>query len=475
MQPIEAIILAAGQGTRLKSQTPKVLHKLFGRSLLERVLRNLEGLSVRQVYLVIGHGREQVQKEVQGMDLPYPIFPVVQEPQLGTGHAVVQVKEALQTSQASQYKGSMLIATGDAPLLTPESFEKLVQAHQKEGNAISLLVATLDNPTGYGRVIMDGDRLVKIVEEKDTTFEEKFVTTVNTGVYCIQWDVVSPLLDELSSENAQGEFYLTDIIELAVARQMKVGGVRLSDSDEMIGVNSRADLSLCFHILNQRTQEHLMKTGVTIMDPVTTVVGPEVQIGADTVLYPGCFLEGAITIGERCAIGPQTSLMGTVSVGNDSTVMHSVVRDSQIGENTSVGPFAHLRDGSVLSHHVRIGNFVEVKNSNIDHHSNAAHLAYLGDADLGSEVNMGAGSITANYDPIRQEKHRTTLEDGVKVGCNAVLVAPLTVAHDACVAAGSVITENVAPWDLAIARPKQSLISQWVSRIKQQKAPTKTP
>jgi bifunctional UDP-N-acetylglucosamine pyrophosphorylase/glucosamine-1-phosphate N-acetyltransferase len=468
--PIEAIILAAGQGTRLKSQTPKVLHKLFGRSLIERVLRNIEGLGIRQVHLVIGHGREQVQAEVQQLDLSYAIFPVVQEPQMGTGHAVMQVKEAMSTP----YDGAMLIATGDAPLLTPETFSRLIASHRQTGNAITLLVANLDVPTGYGRVVMDGDRLVKVVEEKDTTFEEKLITTVNTGVYCIDWPKVSPLLDKLSANNAQKEFYLTDIIALAVEAGMPVGTARLLDAQEMIGVNSRADLALCYHLLNQKTQERLMMQGVTLVDPVSTVVGPEVQAGADTVLYPGCTLEGEITIGSRCIIGPHTTLMGRVQVGDDSSVMHSVVRDSEIGAQTSVGPFAHLRDGAVLSHHVRVGNFVEVKNTRIDHHSNAAHLAYLGDAVLGSEVNMGAGSITANYDPVRQQKHQTVIEDGVKVGCNSVLVAPVRIGENSCVAAGSVITQDVDPWDLAIARPKQTHLPQWVAKIKE-KTPSKAP
>lgn len=467
-KPLEAIVLAAGQGKRLKSQTPKVLHPLFGKSLLHRVLNAFEALQpvmgLQQVYLVIGHGREQVQAAVQTMDLSIPIFPVVQEPQLGTGHAVQQVKEAMTTP----YQGDMLIATGDAPLMRASSLAKLVRTHQDSQSAITLLVATLDTPTGYGRVVMDGETLLKVVEEKDTTFEEKLIQTVNTGVYCLDWQQVAPLLDQLGNTNAQNEYYLTDIIALAVEKGLKVSISRLCDYQEMLGVNSREDLALCSSILNQRTQEKLLLDGVTLVDPVSTVVGPEVQIGSDTVLYPGCYLEGDIQIGTGCEIGPFTTLRGRVQIGDRTKVIHSLLQDSSVGDDSSVGPFAHLRDGAVLSHHVRVGNFVEVKNTRIDHHSNAAHLAYLGDADLGSEVNMGAGSITANYDPIRQSKHRTTIENGVKVGCNAVLVAPVTLGEGSCVAAGSVITHDVEEDALAIARPKQSAIAHWVSKVRRQ-------
>lgn len=468
-KPMNAIILAAGQGTRLKSPTPKVLHKLFGKSLLERVLRTLEKVSIQQVYLVLGHGRTEVQSAVQSWNLSCPIFPVVQEPQLGTGHAVQQVKLAA----ANTLNGDVLIATGDAPLFTPDSLQALIETHRQSGNALSLLVADLESPTGYGRVLTDGGRILGIVEEKDACPEEKAVKTVNTGVYCIDWETISPLLDKISSQNAQGEFYLTDVVALAVAERLPVGGVWLKDSREMLGVNSRADLALCHQVLNIRTQADLMAAGVTILDPGQTMISPEVQIGQDSVIYPGCYLEGDILVGSRCEIGPQTTLVGRVSIGDDSSVIHSRVKDSTIGSGTTVGPFAHLRDGTALSDHVRVGNFVEVKNTRISHHSNAAHLAYLGDADLGSEVNMGAGSITANYDPIRDTKHKTVIEDGVKVGCNAVLVAPLTVSHDSCVAAGSVITKNVDPWDLAIARPKQTQIPQWVAKIKNEAAPSK--
>jgi bifunctional UDP-N-acetylglucosamine pyrophosphorylase/glucosamine-1-phosphate N-acetyltransferase len=321
---------------------------------------------------------------------------------------------------------------------------------------------------------MNRNQLTKIVEERDASPEEKAIKTVNTGIYCLSWNKIAPLLDKLSANNAQGELYLTDVIEIANQQGLRVGCVSLQDPNEMLGVNARTDLALCHKILNERSQQALMDAGVTIINPEQTMVAPEVSVGADTVIYPGCFLQGNITIGERCTLGPNTTLMGQVSIGDDSSVISSLIKDSMVGSRSTVGPFAHLRDGTYLSDHVRIGNFVEVKNTRIDHHTNAAHLAYLGDAVIGTGVNMGAGSITANYDPVRNEKHQTIIEDGVKVGCNAVLVAPVTIAHDSCVAAGSVITKNVEPWDLAIARPKQTQIPQWVAKIQRETTPTKS-
>jgi bifunctional UDP-N-acetylglucosamine pyrophosphorylase/glucosamine-1-phosphate N-acetyltransferase len=428
--------------------------------LLHRVLDALEGLPVQNTYVVVGHGREQVAAELKRQTRTYPLVPVVQEPQLGTGHAVQQVKQA-----APSFARDVMITTGDAPLLTAESLQKLARVHRNSGNQLTLLAATLENPAGYGRVITTGDRVDRIVEQKDASPQELAVKLVNTGIYCLDWEAVAPFLDQLSSNNAQGEFYLTDIVAMAVNQGLRVGVVHMEDPDEMLGVNSRQDLAECGRVLNRRTLNRLMAAGVTIVDPGSTMIGPEVSIGPDTILYPGCFLEGAVTIGGQCVIGPQTTLMGTVSIGDRTAVMHSVIRNSEIGPDNTIGPFAHIRDGASISHHVRIGNFVEVKNSRIEHHTNAAHLSYLGDTDLGTDVNIGAGTITANYDPIRDLKHRTRIEDGVKIGCNSVLVAPVTVRERSCVAAGSVITREVAPWALAIARPKQTELPDWVAKI----------
>lgn len=473
---MRAVVLAAGKGTRLKSELPKVLHPLFGKPLLVRVLETLASLNPEEACAIIGHGREQVAFCLEGMDLGYAVKTVVQEPQLGTGHALLQVRQKL--SEWAKYEGDALILSGDVPLLRAESLQELLTVHQREKNDLTLLAATLPSPFGYGRVIVsEGNQVSRIVEEKDASPDEKLVQTVNTGIYCLNWARISPLLEKLSNNNAQSEFYLTDVIALAVSAGHSVGLALLEDPQEMLGVNSRADLALCHDVLNRRTLDQLMADGVTILNPATTMIAPEVAIGADTTVLPGCYLTGDVTIGQRCAIGPHTVMSGNVSVGDDCRIIHSHVRDSNIGPFTSIGPFAQLRDGAEIGHHVLIGNFVEVKKSTIDHHTFASHLAYIGDASLGSDVNVGAGTITANYDPIRDIKQQTIIEDGAKIGSNSVLVAPVTIGDHASVAAGSVITKDVPAWDLAIARGRQVEITGWVKRVKTNKTtePAKKP
>lgn len=460
----KAVILAAGKGTRLKSDLPKVLHPLFGKPLLMRVLDTLGLLSTQEACVIVGHGRDQVIETLDAYEANYSVCTVVQEPQLGTGHALLQVRQKLTDWQA--FAGDVLILSGDVPLLEASTLETMLQAHQAEKNDLTVLVATMDNPFGYGRVMTEGQSVVRVVEQKDATEAEKRVKTVNTGVYCLNWAKISPLLEQLSSNNAQGEFYLTDVIALAVQAGYRVGLSHLDNPDEVLGVNARADLAKCHEVLNQRSLNRLMADGVTLLHPASTFIGPEVRIGTDSTVLPGCYLQGAISIGKRCVIGPHTTLSGSVEIADDVKITQSAVRDSRIGAFTTIGPFAQLRDGVDISHHVNIGNFVEVKKTRIAHHTNAAHLTYLGDAELGTDVNIGAGVITANYDPVRDIKERTLIEDGAKIGCNSVLIAPVTVGQNASVAAGSVITKDVKPWDLAIARGRQVEITGWVKRVK---------
>jgi bifunctional UDP-N-acetylglucosamine pyrophosphorylase/glucosamine-1-phosphate N-acetyltransferase len=464
MTAIRAVIMAAGKGTRLKSELPKVLHPLFGKPLLLRVLDTLAYMKASEACVIIGHGREQVKTALNAYQTPLAIDTVVQEPQLGTGHALQQVRAQL--SAWNNFTGDVLILSGDVPLLRAESLETLLKVHQAGNHDLTLLAATMPNPFGYGRVVTDGEAVTRVVEQKDATEDEKRIQLINTGIYCLNWAKISPLLDKLSNNNAQGEFYLTDVIALAVQAGYIVGVAHLDDPGEVLGVNSRADLAQCHEVLNQRSLNRLMAEGVTILHPTSSFIGPEVAIGADTTILPGCYLQGEITIGKRCTIGPHTTMSGSVVIEDDVKVMQSMVRDARIGSFTNVGPFAQLRDGVDVSHHVNIGNFVEVKKTRIDHHTNAAHLAYLGDATLGTDVNIGAGTITANYDPIRDIKEQTIIEDGAKVGSNSVLVAPVTIGENASVAAGSVITKNVPAWDLAIARGRQVEIAGWVKRIK---------
>jgi bifunctional UDP-N-acetylglucosamine pyrophosphorylase/glucosamine-1-phosphate N-acetyltransferase len=472
---LKAVILAAGKGTRLKSELPKVLHPLFGKPLLMRVLDTLNRLDASEACIIVGHGREQVIPALKvyeeatlattsGSAKLTAITTITQEPQLGTGHALLQVRQKL--SAWAAYTGDVLVLSGDVPLLTANSLARLLETHRAAKNDLTLLAATLANPFGYGRVITEGRAVTRIVEQKDATDAEQNVPLVNTGIYCLNWAKISPLLEQLSNHNAQGEFYLTDVIALAVKAGFSVGMEHLDEPEEMLGVNSRADLALCHEVLNRRTLNRLMSEGVTVLHPASTFIGPEVSIGSDSTVLPGCYLQGDVTIGQRCTIGPHTTLSGTVVIEDDVKVIQSAVRDARIGSFTSVGPFAQLRDGVTLGHHVNIGNFVEVKKASIDHHTNAAHLSYLGDATLGTDVNIGAGTITANYDPIRDVKSQTIIEDGAKVGSNSVLIAPVTVGQNASVAAGSVITKDVAPWDLAIARGRQVAVAGWVKRTK---------
>lgn len=465
---MRAVILAGGKGTRLKSDRPKVLHPLFEKPLLGHVLDALRESAVDQVCVIVGHGREAVASWLSSACGPAlaagSIRTVVQEPQLGTGHAVMQVQAQL-ADWATEAR-DVLILSGDVPLLRAESLAELVSVHQAQHRDLTVLTAQLPDPTGYGRVIEEGSTW-RIVEEKDATPAEKSVRTINTGIYCLNWQTVAPLLSRLSNQNAQNEYYLTDVVALAVQAGLRVGIATLADAEEMLGVNSRADLAACHAALNRRTLDRLMTQGVTVVDPVQTMVGPEVQMGADTVILPGCYLVGQITVGKSCVLGPQTTMTGSVTVGDAVHITHSVVRDTRIGDQCRVGPFAQLRDGVELSHHVHIGNFVEVKKTSIDHHTNAAHLAYLGDATLGQDVNIGAGTITANYDPIRDVKSQTRIADGAKIGSNSVLVAPVSVGESASVAAGSVITKDVAPHDLAIARGRQVAITGWVRRVRE--------
>lgn len=467
----KAVIMAAGKGTRLKSDLPKVLHPLFGKPLLIRVLDTLGRLNAQEACAIIGHGREQVAETLNSYESAYPVRTVVQEPQLGTGHALLQVRQKLTDWQG--FNGDVLILSGDVPLLEAATLEALLRAHQSENNDLTVLAATMTNPFGYGRVITNGKAVVKVVEQKDATEAEQRVQEINTGIYCLNWTKISPLLEQLSNNNAQGEFYLTDVIALAVKAGYAVGLAHLDDPDEVLGVNSRADLAKCHEVLNQRTLNRLMAEGVTILHPASTFIGPEVSIGADSTVLPGCYLQGTVTIGKRCVIGPHTTMSGVVDIADDVKVIQSAIRDARIDQFTNIGPFAQLRDGVEISHHVNIGNFVEVKKTRIDHHTNAAHLTYLGDAELGTDVNIGAGTITANYDPVRDIKERTIIEDGAKIGSNSVLIAPVTVGQNASVAAGSVITKNVAPWDLAIARGRQVEIAGWVKRVKGAEATAK--
>ncbi len=452
MNHFTAVILAAGKGTRMKSDRPKVLHEVAGRAMVDHVLSAAEAAGASRRLVVIGFGGERVAAAVEGR-----AETVVQEEQLGTGHALLASQAAL-----ANFSGTIMVLCGDTPLLRAETLRQFYQAHQASGAQATVLTAILDDPTGYGRIIRDDfGGVCRIVEQKDASDAERSVREVNTGIYCFEAPLVFEVLAGVGSNNAQGEYYLTDVLGDLVARGHSVRAVVVEDTEEMMGINSRGQLAEAEALLKRRVLEALMENGVTVVDPASTFVEPTVVIERDTVLYPFTWLGGKTVIGKDCRIGPNTRLTN-VQVGNETEVHFSYAHDCEIGNGVTVGPFAHLRPDTVLADKVKVGNFVEVKNSVIGEGSKLPHLSYIGDTDMGAGVNMGCGTITVNYDG--QKKHRTTIEDGAFVGCNTNLVAPVTVGKDAYVAAGSTITKHVPEGALGVARAKQSNLEGWVKK-----------
>lgn len=464
--PRIAIVLAAGKGTRLKSTLPKVLHSVLGKPMLQRVLEAFKPLGLDKAILVVGHEADAVIEAVKGFDLGFPVEFVTQEPQLGTGHAVMQVLPLL----PPETEADVLITCGDMPLVPPQRYEYLLELHRQKQPVASLVTVSVGNPTGYGRVITaEQNRFVRIVEEKDANLIEKQVSLINAGIYAVFWPVFSAYFEKLTTNNAQGEFYLTDTFGHIVSEQGpdSILTVTWPNEDEVLGINSREQLSQASDILSQWTAKRLLSEGVSLVNPRSMTLAPEIRVAPDTTLLPGCTVLGEVTIGSGCQIGPHTTLRGDINIGDNTTILHSVLDKAvTVGSNSWVGPFAHLRDNAVIGDTVKIGNFVEAKEMTMGDRANAAHLSYLGDVSIGNDVNMGAGTIIANYDPIRDLKHRSVIAEGAKVGCNSVLVSPVNIGENACVAAGSVITKDVSPWDLAIARCKQSTLVGWVKSIK---------
>ncbi|MEI7474726.1 MAG: bifunctional UDP-N-acetylglucosamine diphosphorylase/glucosamine-1-phosphate N-acetyltransferase GlmU [bacterium] len=458
---IKTIILAAGKGTRMKSSTPKVLHKVFSKTLLERVINSvIKANAADEIFCIVGHQAETVSDFVENTYQNSNITSILQQPQLGTGDAVFKAYDRLKG-----FKGNILVLCGDTPLLTAETIEKFITYHNESKSVLTVMSAKFDNPKGYGRIIRteNGD-VSGIIEEKDATSEQKLINEVNAGVYCFDWEKVSPAFFELTTNNEQGEYYLTDIVSWSVKNNFKVQGYILEDNKEMFGVNSKADLAAATTILKDKTNNYLMTEGVTLIDPASTWISPETTIGRDTVIYPGCYIDGENNIAEDCEIGPNSYFCGNVKIEKNVKIIQSKISDSSIGENSQIGPFAHLRQNVNVANDVRIGNFVEVKNSNISNNTNAAHLAYVGDAEVGQQVNIGAGTITANYDPITKIKSKTIIEDGVKIGSNSVLIAPVKLGKKSAVAAGSVITKEVSEGSLAIGRSPQKAVEGWVEK-----------
>lgn len=422
---IKSIILAAGKGTRMKSDTPKVLHTIFDKTLLGYVIDavNNTGLADEN-FVIVGHQADKVEEFVTSNYNNARC--ILQSPQLGTGHAVCMALPYL-----NDFCGEIIILCGDTPLITAETLKEFVQTHKAKKSDITVMSAVFENPANYGRIIRNSDgTLNSIIEEKDADDEQKKVKEINAGVYCLNWGKIKQAFSELKTNNAQGEYYLTDIIKWGNEHKLSVNAYTLKNNEEIYGINSKANLAEASKLLNKRTINKHLTNGVTIVDPATTWISPETEIEADTIIYPSCYISGKNKIGKHCKIGP----------------------------------FAHLRGDVILEDYVKIGNFVEVKKTTVKSHTNACHLTYLGDSEVGSNVNIGAGTITANYNPLTKEKSKTIIKNNVKIGSNSVLVAPVTIEEGVNVGALSVITRNLPPWALAITRAPLRILENWVKK-----------
>lgn len=446
-----AIILAAGEGKRLKSSCVKAVHKVSGVPIVSHVQRAAREAGASRCIVVVGRDSDMVRSAL-GEGCEY----VEQRERLGTGHACRQAEDSLH-----DFDGTVMVLMGDAPLITSDTLARMLAAHTGHQALATVLTAFPEEVRGLGRIVRsESGSFERIVEERDATPAEKALREINAGFYCFDRQALFRALSEITADNDQGEYMLTDALPI-IARWGRVHTVELDDYSEAVGVNDRLWLSRAESAMQQRIKEHLMAAGVTIIDPGATYVECDVQVGQDTVIMPFTCLRQGTVIGTDCVIGPSSTLENT-RVAAGSVVVHSYLVDADVGQSCHVGPFAHLRPGTVLADHVRVGNFVEIKNSDIGEGSKVSHLSYVGDGDVGQNVNIGAGAIFVNYDGVN--KHRTTIEDGAFIGCNSNLVAPLTVGREAFVAAGSTITKDVPDGSLAVARARQDNKEGWVLR-----------
>lgn len=459
------MILAAGKGTRMKSARPKVLHALAGLPIIEHVLRTADHLRADSTVVVIGHGADELRAALGNR--PALKF-AVQSPQLGTGHAVAQAESAL-----AGKTGTLLLLYGDVPLLQPATLLRLVDHHRRAKSALTVLTMKLADPFGYGRIVRDKKKqIARIVEERDASGEERKVQEVNSGIYCFDLRPLFGSLKTLASDNSQGEYYLTDLVSIYRRRKLRVDTLLTDSPDELRGVNSRVDLAELGVVLRARKNKEVMLGGATLEDPATTYIDAGVTIGTDTVIGPGVSLRGNTTIGSGCEIQAGSRLTNTV-VGDRVLVRdHSIISDSRIDAGAKIGPFTHLRPESEVGENAHVGNFVELKKTRLGRGSKANHLAYLGDATVGEGANIGAGTITCNYDGV--SKHPTVIEDGAFIGSDSQLIAPVRIGAGAYVGAGSSITKDVPADALAVARGQQKNLPGWAAarRAKTQKGKT---
>jgi bifunctional UDP-N-acetylglucosamine pyrophosphorylase/glucosamine-1-phosphate N-acetyltransferase len=456
MPETHVVILAAGQGTRMKSRLPKVLHPIAGRPLVEHVLRTARSINPATVTLIIGHQAEMVRSRLAS----YPELQfAVQEPQLGTGHALQQAEQVLRGRA-----GTLVLLSGDVPLLSPATLQRLLDTHTAAGAAATVVTAMVERPYGYGRIVRTGGEVARIVEERDASPAERAIKEINSGIYAFDLAPLWESLRGIASKNAQGEFYLTDLVAIYHRKKLPVGTLVLESVHETRGINSRSELAEVSRIVRQTKNEELMAAGVTIIDPSTTYIEQDVVVGADTVIHPGVILEGHTRVGAACEIHANVRIVDSEVADRVTVNNFCLIVGTRVADGASVGPFAHLRPDTVVGEGARIGNFVELKKTTLGPGSKANHLSYLGDATIGANVNVGAGTITCNYDGER--KHPTVIEDGAFIGSDSQLVAPVKIGKGAYVGAGSSITEDVPAGALGIARGRQTNVEGWVERKK---------
>lgn len=450
----KSVILAAGMGTRMKSKMPKVLHKVCGKPLSKWVIDASKAAGADKVCAVVGHKAETV-KEVLGDVCEFAL----QAEQKGTGHAVMQAIDVIKNS-----KGEVVILNGDTPLITAETINKAIEYHKNNGNQATVITAILDDATGYGRIVRDNDgSVLKIVEQKDASEEEKKINEVNSGMYVFDAQSLVYALDKITPNNAQGEYYLTDTLEILLSAGKKIGGYAISDNDEIRGINDRVQLNEAEKIMQKRINEYHMRNGVTMRNPESVYIEDGVEIGNDTEICQNVTIKSGTKIGSDCVIG-SGSMLDRAVIHDGVDVLSSVILESEVDEGTHVGPFAYIRPNCHVGKEVKVGDFVELKNSNIDDGTKISHLTYIGDSDVGKRVNFGCGTVTCNYDG--KKKYRTTIGDDCFVGCNTNFVSPINVGDGVYIAAGSTITEDIPENSLSIARARQVNKEGWKDKRK---------
>jgi bifunctional UDP-N-acetylglucosamine pyrophosphorylase / glucosamine-1-phosphate N-acetyltransferase len=449
---LACIVLAAGEGKRMHSTVPKVLHKLCGRPMLQLVLDTVEELQPERKIVVVGRHGTEIDRAIAGEGVSL----VVQKEPKGTGDALLSAREAL-----GEFRGTVLVLNGDMPLVTPKTLVRFLELFRRHGDALSVLSFTASDPSSYGRIIRDGSgRALKIVEEKDATEDEMGICEVNSGVYAIESGIL-PLLQKIGLNVAKGEYYLTDLFQIVKKDNLRAGSYCIGAEDELMGVNNRFELLRAEAVIQQRIAGGLVDSGVNVFDTSSLYIHYGVKVGPETVLYPNIYLEGATLVGRGCTIYPNVRIVNSTICDGALIKDSSVIEDSTVGEGAEVGPFAHLRPGSAIGPRAKIGNFVEVKKSVIGERTKASHLSYIGDAVIGKGVNIGAGAITCNYDG--EMKHQTIIEDGVFIGSDTQIIAPLRIGKEAYIGAGSTVTKDVPPHSLAVSRTRQKNIEGWAA------------